>query len=47
MYAFVAGTVADKLRGSRTMARVERWFGGTVLVGLGAAAAAVTRPASS
>jgi threonine/homoserine/homoserine lactone efflux protein len=46
-YAFVAGTVADRLRGSRTMARVERWFGGTVLVGLGIAAAAVGRPASN
>jgi threonine/homoserine/homoserine lactone efflux protein len=46
-YAFVAGTVADKLRGSRAMARVERWLGGTVLVGLGVAAAAVTRPTSS
>lgn len=46
-YAFVAGTVADRLRGSRAMARVERWFGGTVLVGLGIAAAAVGRPASS
>jgi threonine/homoserine/homoserine lactone efflux protein len=46
-YAFVAGTAADRLRGSRAMAWVERWFGGTVLVGLGIAAAAVGRPASS
>ena len=46
-YAFVAGTVADRLRGSRRLARVERWFGGTVLVGLGIAAAAVGRPASN
>jgi threonine/homoserine/homoserine lactone efflux protein len=45
-YAFVAGTVADRLRGSRAIARVERWFGGTVLIGLGVAAAAVGRPAS-
>ena len=47
LYAFVAGTVADRLRGSRAIARVERWFGGTVLVGLGIAAAAVSRPTSS
>jgi threonine/homoserine/homoserine lactone efflux protein len=46
-YAFVAGTVADRLRGSRAVARVERWFGGTVLIGLGVAAAAVGRPASN
>ena len=47
LYAFVAGTAADRLRGSRLMARVERWFGGTVLIGLGLAAAAVGRPSSS
>jgi threonine/homoserine/homoserine lactone efflux protein len=47
LYAFVAGTVADRLRDSRATARVERWVGGTVLVGLGIAAAAVGRPASS
>jgi len=47
LYAFVAGTVADRLRDSRAMARVERWVGGTVLVGLGVAAAAVGRPAST
>lgn len=47
LYAFVAGTVADRLRESRAMARVERWFGGSVLVGLGIAAAAVGRPASN
>ena len=47
LYALVAGTAADRLRGSRAMARVERWFGGTVLVGLGIAAAAVSRPTSS
>lgn len=44
MYAFVAGTVADALRGSRLTARVERWLGGSVLVGLGVAAAVVSRP---
>jgi threonine/homoserine/homoserine lactone efflux protein len=46
LYAFVAGTVADRLRDSRAMARVERWLGGTVLVGLGVAAAAVARPST-
>lgn len=46
-YAVVAGTVADRLRGSRTIERAERWFGGTVLIGLGIAAAAVGRPSSS
>ena len=46
LYAFVAGTVADRLRGSRAVARLERWVGGTVLVGLGVAAAAVSRPTS-
>jgi threonine/homoserine/homoserine lactone efflux protein len=46
LYAFVAGTVADRLRNSRAMARIERWVGGTVLVGLGVAAAAVSRPTS-
>ena len=46
LYALAAGTVADRLRGSRAIARVERWFGGTVLVGLGIAAAAFTRPTS-
>jgi threonine/homoserine/homoserine lactone efflux protein len=44
LYAFVAGTAADRLRGSRGLARVERWFGGAVLIGLGIAAAAVGRP---
>lgn len=46
LYAVAAGTVADRLRGSRAIARAERWFGGTVLVGLGIAAAAFTRPTS-
>jgi threonine/homoserine/homoserine lactone efflux protein len=46
IYALVAGTVADQLRGSQLMARIERWVGGTVLVGLGVFAAAVSRPTS-
>ena len=41
LYALAAGTVADKLRGSRRMATFERWFGGSILVGLGVAAALV------
>ena len=41
LYAAVAGTVADRLRGTPLIARVERWFGGTVLIGLGVAAALV------
>jgi threonine/homoserine/homoserine lactone efflux protein len=41
LYAFVAGTVADRLRGTRLVARVERWFGGTVLIGLGITSALV------
>jgi threonine/homoserine/homoserine lactone efflux protein len=41
-YAFAAGTVADRLRGSAGIARFERWFGGSVLVGLGVAAAVWT-----
>ena len=40
VYAFAAGTVADRLRGSRGIARFQRWFGGSVLIGLGVAAAA-------
>jgi len=40
-YAFVAGTVADRLRGTPLVARMERWFGGTVLIGLGVASAVV------
>ena len=39
MYALAAGTVADRLRGSDRLARVQRWFGGGVLVGLGILAA--------
>jgi threonine/homoserine/homoserine lactone efflux protein len=41
LYALVAGTVADRLRGTPLVARIERWFGGTVLIGLGVAAAVV------
>jgi threonine/homoserine/homoserine lactone efflux protein len=41
MYAIVAGSIADRLRGSRAVARFERWFGGGILVGLGVAAALV------
>ena len=42
LYALAAGTIADRLRGSRGIARFQRWFGGSVLVGLGIAAAAWT-----
>jgi len=38
-YAVVAGTVADRLRGTPVVARVERWVGGGVLIGLGLASA--------
>ena len=38
-WALAAGTVADRLRGSRRLANVQRWFGGGVLVGLGILAA--------
>lgn len=41
LYAIAAGTVADRLRGSRAIARFQRWFGGSILVGLGVAAAVV------
>jgi threonine/homoserine/homoserine lactone efflux protein len=41
LYAIVAGTVADRLRGTPLVARVERWLGGTVLIGLGVASALV------
>jgi threonine/homoserine/homoserine lactone efflux protein len=47
LYAAVAGTVADRLRGTPTIARVERWFGGCVLIGLGVAAAVVAPHRSS
>jgi len=39
MYALAAGAIAERLRGSRGIARVQRWFGGSVLVGLGILAA--------
>jgi threonine/homoserine/homoserine lactone efflux protein len=39
LYAVTAGAAADRLRGSRAFARAERWVSGTVLVGLGVAAA--------
>jgi threonine/homoserine/homoserine lactone efflux protein len=39
LYAIVAGSVADRLRGTPSIARVERWFGGAMLVGLGITAA--------
>lgn len=42
LYAIVAGGIADRLRGSRGMARFERWFGGSVLIGLGLVAAVVS-----
>jgi threonine/homoserine/homoserine lactone efflux protein len=42
MYALAAGTVADRLRGSAGIARVQRWFGGGVLLGLGILAAVWT-----
>jgi threonine/homoserine/homoserine lactone efflux protein len=42
MYALAAGTVADRLRGSAGIARLQRWFGGGVLVGLGILAAVWT-----
>jgi threonine/homoserine/homoserine lactone efflux protein len=38
-YALAAGTIADRLRGSEQLARVQRWVGGGVLVGLGILAA--------
>ena len=47
LYAIVAGTVADRLRGTPLVARVERWFGGSVLIGLGLAAALVAPHRSS
>jgi threonine/homoserine/homoserine lactone efflux protein len=41
-YALAAGSVADRLRGTAGIARVQRWVGGGVLVGLGILAAAWT-----
>jgi threonine/homoserine/homoserine lactone efflux protein len=42
MWALAAGTVADRLSGSLAIARVQRWVGGSVLVGLGILAAVWT-----
>jgi threonine/homoserine/homoserine lactone efflux protein len=42
MWAVAAGTVADRLRGSVAIRRVQRWLGGGVLVGLGILAAVWT-----
>jgi len=47
LYALAAGSVADRLRGGRTIARFQRWFGGSILIGLGIAAAAWTPSRSS
>jgi threonine/homoserine/homoserine lactone efflux protein len=41
-YAFAAGTLAERLRGGRVIARFQRWFGGSILIGLGIAAAVWT-----
>jgi threonine/homoserine/homoserine lactone efflux protein len=41
LYAVVAGTVAERLRGSQGVARFQRWFGGGILVALGVAAALI------
>ena len=38
-YAFAAGTLAERLRGSSAFRAAQRWVSGTVLVGLGALAA--------
>jgi threonine/homoserine/homoserine lactone efflux protein len=40
LYALAAGAVAERLRGSHGVARFERWFGGSILIGLGILAAA-------
>jgi threonine/homoserine/homoserine lactone efflux protein len=42
VYALAAGSVADRLRGSAHLTRVQRWLGGGVLVGLGILAAVWT-----
>jgi threonine/homoserine/homoserine lactone efflux protein len=39
VWALAAGTVADRLRGTQRIARVQRWVGGGTLVGLGVLAA--------
>jgi threonine/homoserine/homoserine lactone efflux protein len=43
-YAVVAGSIADRLRGTQRIARIERWFGGTVLIALGVVAALFVPP---
>ena len=40
LYALAAGSVADRLRGTNRMRNIQRWLGGSVLVGLGILAAA-------
>jgi threonine/homoserine/homoserine lactone efflux protein len=40
LYAVAAGSIADRLRGTNTIAWVQRWIGGSVLVGLGILSAA-------
>jgi threonine/homoserine/homoserine lactone efflux protein len=47
LYAVVAGSIADRLRGTPFVARIERWLGGTALIGLGLAAALVAPHRSS
>jgi threonine/homoserine/homoserine lactone efflux protein len=42
MWALAAGSVADRLRDTSAIARVQRWVGGGVLVGLGILAAVWT-----
>jgi hypothetical protein len=42
LYSIVAGSNADRQRGSRCVARFERWFRGSILVVLGEAAALVS-----
>jgi threonine/homoserine/homoserine lactone efflux protein len=39
LYALAAGSVADRLRGTDRIRRIQRWVGGSVLVGLGLLAA--------
>jgi threonine/homoserine/homoserine lactone efflux protein len=39
-YALAAGSLAERMRGTNTIAWVQRWVGGSVLVGLGLLSAA-------
>jgi threonine/homoserine/homoserine lactone efflux protein len=39
-YALAAGSLAERMRGTNTIAWVQRWVGGSVLVGLGLISAA-------